>query len=141
MGYRVLCFLVGQQPNEQFMANRITRDIGFGQQPSIVREVFAANELFHISIQATSHWLGNDTASMGPGGLEAMSCIALVARNRCPNRLGTFCDLPNASERGNATGLNYLLCLIVVSYSRKRSSVCCKLGQWLHAGSTVVHWL
>jgi len=50
MGYRVLCFLVGQQPNEQFMSNRITRHAGFGQQASIVREVFAMNELLHISI-------------------------------------------------------------------------------------------
>ena len=55
MGYRVLCFLVGQQPNEQFMSNRITRHIGVGQQASIVREVFAANELFHISLQASDN--------------------------------------------------------------------------------------
>lgn len=50
MGYRVLCFLVGQQPNEQFVSNRITGHIGFGQQASIVCKVFAANEVIHISI-------------------------------------------------------------------------------------------
>lgn len=50
MGYRVLCFLVGQQPNEQFVSNRITGHVGVGQQASIVREVFAVDELIHISI-------------------------------------------------------------------------------------------
>lgn len=50
MGYRVLCFLVGQQPNEQFVPNRITGHVGFGQKASIVCKVFAANELIHISI-------------------------------------------------------------------------------------------
>jgi hypothetical protein len=99
IGYRFLGFLVGQQPNELIVPHLIVRHAGFGKQPAKVREVFAMNEVIHISIRARDHpgepltacpveercyWPGDDRANMDAGGFETMSCIAHVARNKCP---------------------------------------------------------
>jgi hypothetical protein len=51
MGFRLLGFLFGQKPNEQFVSNRITGDIGIGHQPSEEREVFAMDEVIHLDPQ------------------------------------------------------------------------------------------
>jgi hypothetical protein len=45
MGYLVLSFLVGQQPNKQFVSNRIIRHIGGGKKPSKEHEVFVMDKV------------------------------------------------------------------------------------------------
>lgn len=39
--------LFGQQPDKHLVSNRIIRHVRFGQQPSIVRQIFAVDEAFH----------------------------------------------------------------------------------------------
>lgn len=53
------------------MSNRITLYTGFRQQASIVREVFAVNELVHISIHvpaSDSFWRDNNERAVNARG-------------------------------------------------------------------------
>jgi hypothetical protein len=51
MGSRLLGFLVGQKPNNQFVSNRIIRHVGFSQQTPKMRDVLALNEAIHADLE------------------------------------------------------------------------------------------
>jgi hypothetical protein len=89
MGSRLLGFLVGQKPNNQFVSNRIIRHVGFSQQTPKMRDVLALNEAIHAdlelglrreravpSVTGSCHRQGSDTANVSAADTGAVINVA-----------------------------------------------------------------